>query len=854
MSVSNNIYPRSRAEDERIVSRSQQRFEAGMITDLDPISVPSNAVCDLVNMRATTTGLSGRTGSYKWSDATLPYYDSYIAGTISDNIVTVPEYNEFRFTPLMVGYKLKTADGMMIITGYIDSMNVNVVSTIVSNETILMSIRGPVNASIVDPKTNMSYYLIGTRIYRRRLDSNEFLEYSRIGGTTPESSISTFTRFNEYIILSNEAGVFTLNISSSDSSLYYWKSNEALPRYRVDSYATDELRAFGYKYLYGYTTIKNRFDKNRYVSTDVIELEIPPFYNDGTDKNDLDQQPIYSADNSSLGGSVVSYDLPISDGVTYPLKVISIFATKSIDAWSNPKLTFGGKIPVFEFYWRGNPYLVKLGTYTVKTIEDLAKRFQNAINEQVTYDINIYGSRERLYFQATNSASVFYLSGQAANNPGFDAATMYNLYSQYEQNIEFEGKVTSYNTFSYLRPGDNNHFTSYSVYRTKDVTPSLRKTTSTKFDDIRLQNKTEFYGLVDDVPVCKIFSGTIAEEEVADDVFEYVLTVDSGTALSKNDIGNTVYWDNETINGRFKLVSLRDDGKYVVIDDAPSFPDTFPFSFNAKFGVNHIVSLAIVDYTITGSSGDFDDLSVGDFVFFDDGTYDIVTSITSNNSIVEVLNTASKAEGLIGFDIIPRVYTDTTSDYILQGYMSEFPMNTAGFKPMPDNNIAAYTNGIYIAASRDKQFLDYSNAIDIARFGYHNESKQANNFIQDGVKAIIASKGGFSVMSPINTYLINPQQAYTAGDKTIGEAYSVLPDPELVASGRGATHQSKFSKGPDGGYVVSTNEPAIRIFNGTQYGEDMSDGKIKRNEIQKLDSMMLLAYDSNSGVYVWGTK
>ena len=150
--------------------------------------------------------------------------------------------------------------------------------------------------------------------------------------------------------------------------------------------------------------------------------------------------------------------------------------------------------------------------------------------------------------------------------------------------------------------------------------------------------------------------------------------------------------------------------------------------------------------------------------------------------------------------------------------------------------------------------IDYSNAIDIARFGYHNATFQTNNTVQEGVKAIVASKGGFSILSTHNTYYISPQQSYMSGDASIGEAYSVLQDPVMVVSGIGSTHQSKFAKGPNEGFVVVTNEPAVRLFDGNQYGEDLTDGSIKRNELQKLNSMIILGYDSNSGIFMWGMK
>ena len=62
MSVPNQVYPNTRAEDERLVRRGQGSFPLGLIKDIDSMDLPDGAVADLVNMRATPTGLAGRPG------------------------------------------------------------------------------------------------------------------------------------------------------------------------------------------------------------------------------------------------------------------------------------------------------------------------------------------------------------------------------------------------------------------------------------------------------------------------------------------------------------------------------------------------------------------------------------------------------------------------------------------------------------------------------------------------------------------------------------------------------------------------------------------------------------------------
>jgi hypothetical protein len=156
----------------------------------------------------------------------------------------------------------------------------------------------------------------------------------------------------------------------------------------------------------------------------------------------------------------------------------------------------------------------------------------------------------------------------------------------------------SYNTIRELRP-DHDHFTSYSLYRTQDISPYLETTGTTNFGDIRFQSKTEFYGLVDDIPVCKMFYATVEKYEPSFNVTAYRISFTSGVAFTENDVGNLVYWTSGASSGVLKLTAVTDNSKLVVTKVTGDFPVGDSYAIFGHFCVKNTVSVSISNHVIT---------------------------------------------------------------------------------------------------------------------------------------------------------------------------------------------------------------------------------------------------------------
>jgi hypothetical protein len=106
-------------------------------------------------------------------------------------------------------------------------------------------------------------------------------------------------------------------------------------------------------------------------------------------------------------------------------------------------------------------------------------------------------------------------------------------------------------------------------------------------------------------------------------------------------------------------------------------------------------------------------------------------------------------------------------------------------------------------------------------------------------------------MTQSDTYSINPKQAEVITND-FGEFWSLLPDPYLIDGAKGITHAFKIAYGEKGDVLVMTNEPALRFFDGNQFGYNIADGAVQMTEINLLDAPVILSYSSNNGIHLWG--
>lgn len=851
MSVSNNIYPHTRAEDERLVQRGQSSFGSGMVSDVDPVDVPSDGVYDLDNMRATPNGLSGRPGSFIWSTLKLPYEWETVTGTIIDDDTIGVRAPALPFTRDMIGYKISVPGTRTVLfitdvdddNPYRASFSGNLADGVSS---ITFNLRGPLNASFVDELNGSSYYLIGNKLFGRLLDTDDWVEYFISSENSLHSSASTFYKINKFICLSNKNAILVLN--DIEDASYTWRANSPIPIRKLNrtlNVSTDQNKTGNnpisrYNYAYGYSRFKDTYTGSRLSELSFIQRESPSFLHTSEDVDNTDYALPYYPDGNNTDYTTIEHSKPCGGNAKHVLRVGG--------SWSHgvgPSAHhIFNNVLSFTIVYDGTRYFPSFDFRKASTWEEGASIIETSLRNNVNRDLGV-GYRE----EYDSGITTIYIDIYSTNLTEFSfprdepIGTKINMFTDiyaygarilWDDGVEYYSNQVKY----FVYPISAKDVTHYTLHRSADIYPHTLDLLDVY--DPRIQNKPELLGWVDDIPVCKCSDSYILGNKLTQ--------IGSGAnVLNVNDIGNIIKFNEKEL----EILHLNTDGTFTISGDY-SYERGF-----AYFGAETI--LAAHKYgnsvEVIGDSV-FTTDDIGRLIYWEDGTYSLVinTELDSSSGKINAI-TSDNIDRINDAAVIrptSRVYTDMLQDSKLNSYISSFPFNMRFFNEMPNTNIASYARGILLSATRDSGLLSFSDATDIARIGYKNSSSQINNTIQEGVKSIVNAHGYFTVATGADTYVINPSQSQTIGNPLLGEAYTQLPDPILSASGIGSTHQTKWAEGLNEGLIAVTNEPALRTYNGMQYGEDMSAGKIKRSELQKIDSMVIVGFDANSGIYLWG--
>ncbi len=109
------------------------------------------------------------------------------------------------------------------------------------------------------------------------------------------------------------------------------------------------------------------------------------------------------------------------------------------------------------------------------------------------------------------------------------------------------------------------------------------------------------------------------------------------------------------------------------------------------------------------------------------------------------------------------------------------------------------------------------------------------------------------ILQPLISLLSVPLNTFTTerNDAT-GEAWLKLSSQNELDANVGSTDFGGSVKTDEGVEMVITNEPAIRMFDGQKYSENLATDRIM-GELQKLNSVYAASYDPINGFIFWGS-
>ena len=180
-------------------------------------------------------------------------------------------------------------------------------------------------------------------------------------------------------------------------------------------------------------------------------------------------------------------------------------------------------------------------------------------------------------------------------------------------------------------------------------------------------------------------------------------------------------------------------------------------------------------------------------------------------------------------------------------------MNMRFYKPMINATVSAVTNNLLIVAGYLDSFIRYSNTFYLFRAGYYNVAYQYISNILRHVNSMFSINDIICIFTDTETYIINSKQGKVM-TTDYGESYYMLPTPIKVSGSIGMRYKDSWTFHDKDKVIVFTSEPAIRLFNGSAYSDDLSNGSIHNTYINKFYTSLIIDYDQVRGTNFWSAR
>lgn len=262
-----NFQPRSRPENERLISRPQDAFGAGAYDDISASKIPQNGVKWLENFIAFPDRLEPRGGTKRW-----PVSTDGTAAALPAGVVYGQGYH--------VGH------GIMVT----------------QVGTALYAAKYNFAADTDHGLTASAW----TQIYPW---------YNTNAMTGLNASPSQFAEYGEYLVVFNSGGIFAISFSANPTT--WWPLNTATPTQRLVTAITtkSDTNKYGYRYLYTMSRIRGAGAAgDRTTSGAVVELESGPVAPDAS--SFIDYGEIWSP--SKVGPTTTSEKYDVWTGNALP--------------------------------------------------------------------------------------------------------------------------------------------------------------------------------------------------------------------------------------------------------------------------------------------------------------------------------------------------------------------------------------------------------------------------------------------------------------------------------------------------------------------------------------------------------
>lgn len=794
--------------------------------------VPARGVHKAINYRVYPDKILARPGSKRWSDVVFPYLPGRTGYSFTKSGTTVTKTVGTNFSAADVGNYIVHDDGTHErIEQYLTVNSVRVSTSTAHAASTAGWVRGPKNAWLFHKKTKLVVLFIDTRIYYSDVTLASWTRIYQSGsGPEPESAISRMRSYDDYVILFNGAGMFKIDLIRFD----FWMMNSACPTVRITDVAQSPTMPYCRNYLYKMGRITGTGQtRDRYTADCEIQQETGTVVVDASGKD-------YGA---------VFTERPVGEGKTYFGRLTGAALVSPNDSSATWAAISDGRF-VISINGESNEIICDFSACT--SMSQVAEQIQLGMRDffpkaTCVFSVDhfvIESPEEGGSVSATSDATVVApavnVSGMmmtAAADGGLVSSERYTepcIIGELEIPIDpTTGKYDSHNDF-------------YVISSTLDVGENGADPASKEI------NNNQRYVWQYDLPVAKALTAAVTNTY---GTVEIIVT--AGT-LQDCDVGSTL---------RFQ------DGTEITIGpfNGTNYSTTYSGTVSAQsaaIGGDGALSKAIRVMTcrqndggapldvIRDSGDNFSSADVGRLIFWSDGTKSTITAFIST-SRVTVKESVVRSATACCIEPKTRKYCDIIRDEVssdrpnLRTRITSYSLQNRFFLPMPNCDMGEVTANMVWGIIVGEMIVYYCSA-DVGyrhQAGYFYESKQREIF-QDAIYEISEVSNGLSVKCGHSTRAIPINQfgSYVidaAGTAIITATGQSMVDERIGVKNFGGVLPIDRSK-----QLIVTSEPAIRLFDGASYGENLAIDRIQK-VLESCQAAYAMSYDTVNGATIW---
>jgi len=823
-----------------IIDWEQRRFDA-FYGDIPASELPNNSVAYLFNAILFGEYIEARSGTRIWGtgipspdeqDAEissggrpitpLPSIngrDNYVASK-TDSTITKTAGEDFTEDDILSWFLWP--DGVRdLITEFVDADRVITRSDAAhaaTTEDDPGKLQRPMNARPHwHNESRKCFFLIGETAYWTDYTMSQFNEIPCLSDI-PYNAKSTFDESKGSVYLFNYNGVYKIDPTESIIAMY--KCNDPVPENKIGSVDETLIRTIGRRYIYTLSRITSETGGlDRGNGGKIVKETGGNKVDENNDYNDYKEIFWQSAPKSTTGD-------------VYQ-EVAGATPTARLDEWLavadgqfNIAFTIGTRNVECDFTddetWDDIAATIQTRLRAVFPENPEAECRYEEDNTRFVINEGTSAGNEASYTttgsDGTDISNAAYLAMEAGTGQYLQKPSSHVVGSDTEDSLHIP---TGYNQYT--------HCSIYTTQNTSDVAT----------------NPDQFAWNAD-IPVAKAF----------------VCSIDAGGQInategvfSLHDVGSELKFQNgNKVVIRAVLSNTEARAEYTgTVYTGPSFG-----AKGAAIGNGRVIKAVQQSNDIIRISGDkFQQSDVNKMFFWSDGTFSIVKRYISGDK-VETYDRDEKAETAGTIDPDSRNFNDIITDDEVLYRAKKFPLRSRFWDGVRNYGLGAITPGWMFCSPINGKEIDYSQLpADLEYLGGHHNQQYQRASVKDAIRHMAEFQDKLILYCANSTRKIATNIYSEIRLPEVGEVVSSLSSVSLVDPDVGIKDIGGVMDIGGGRQMVVSSEPAVRMFDGNGYSQDLtvdSEGKgFVSKMISKLQMSLASAYDPDIGYILWGS-